>query len=63
MEIQELLAKQFGEPKVELCRNFVLSRAFFAFRCCTSSAGMDIMLCVVGGIMTSVACLELVPWA
>eukprot|EP00434_Breviolum_minutum_P000705 symbB.v1.2.000619.t1/scaffold26.1/size418576/34 len=25
--------------------------------------GMDIMLCVVGGIMTSVACLELVPEA
>lgn len=59
MEIQELLAKQFwGNPK-----NFVLSPAFFTFRCCTSSAGMDIMLCVVGGIMTSVACLELVPWA
>ncbi len=62
MEIQELLAKQFwGNAK--FCRNFVVSRAFFAFRCCTSSAGMDIMLCVVGGIMTSVACLELVPWA
>ena len=26
----------------------------------TRGAGMDILLCVVGGIMTSVACLELV---